>query len=92
MNDGEGELPAAAGNLAGNIITMSIAATACASGIGMHKRGLDDLASTVAPHRGWLREVVKVLADNLSPGIPRMAGESGLRWGRGGLPGKEIRA
>jgi len=88
VNDGEGGLPA----VAGNIIRMSIATTARANGIGMHKRDVDDLACKAAPHGLELREVVKMPANNLSPGIPRMAGESGLRWGRGGLPGKEIRA
>jgi hypothetical protein len=66
VNDGEGQLPAAAGNLTGNTIRMSITTTARANGIGMHKRDVDDLACKAAPHGLELREVVKMPANNLS--------------------------
>ena len=45
VNDGEGELPAAAGS----IISMSIATTAGANGIGMNSRD---------PKDNWLRSAI----------------------------------
>jgi hypothetical protein len=66
VNDGEGQLPAAAGNLTGNIIRMSITTIARANGFGMHKRDVDDLACKAAPHGLGPREVMKMPANNLS--------------------------